>query len=100
MFSQEPGLVAASGSMEAGISAEVQAAATAAAPALIGALPMGSDPDSIAFAAVLNATGAQYVGIATEHSVQRGLFSGAQGLAASTTSATEVERAALSALSC
>jgi hypothetical protein len=98
MFSQQPELVAASGSMEAGISAEIQSAASAAAPALMSVLPMGADEDSTIFCAALNAAGGEYVGVASEHSAQRGLFSGAQGLASATTSATEVERAAMSAL--
>lgn len=98
MFSQQPELVAASGSMEAGITAEIQAAAAAAAPALMSVMPMGSDEDSVAFAAALNAAGGEYVGVASEHSAQRGLFSGAQGLASATASATEVERAAMTAL--
>lgn len=98
MFTEQPELVAASGAMEAGFSAEIQAAAAAAAPALMSVLPMGSDEDSAAFAVALNAAGGEYVGVASEHSAQRGLFSGAQGMASATTTATEVERAAMVAL--
>ncbi len=94
MFAQQPELVATSAGTEASLSAETAAAAAAAAPALLGVMPMGADPDTIAFAAAMNACGGAYMGAATEHGVQRGLFSGAQGLAAATTTATEAERAA------
>lgn len=99
MFAQQPELVALSGATEAGFSAETAAAAAAAAPALLSVLPMGTDPDSIMFAASVNGAGGAYVSAAAEHSGQRGAFSGAQGLASATTVATEVERAAQAALS-
>lgn len=95
MFSQEPAMVAASAATETTISAETQAAAAAAAPALLSVMPMGSDMDSAAFAVAMNATGGEYLGAVSEHSVQRGLFAGAQSLAGATTTATEAERAAM-----
>lgn len=98
MFSQQPALVAMSGATEASFSAETASAAAAAAPALLSVLPMGTDPDSVMFAAAMNGAGGAYVSAASEHSAQRGLFSGAQGLASTTTAATEVERAAMTAL--
>jgi hypothetical protein len=84
--------VLASASAESAISAETQAAASAAAPVLLGAMPMGSDPDSAMFAAALNACGASYLGVVSEHAAQRGLFAGTQGIASSTYVITELMR--------
>ncbi|BBZ72627.1 PE domain-containing protein [Mycobacterium paraseoulense] len=84
--------VLASSSAEAGISAETQAAASAAAPVLLGVLPMGGDPDSAMFAAALNACGGSYLGVVSEHAAQRGLFAGAQSLASGTYVVTELMR--------
>jgi hypothetical protein len=55
-------------------------------------MPMGSDPDSAMFAAALNACGASYLGVVSEHAAQRGLFAGTQGLASSTYVITELMR--------
>lgn len=98
MWSVEPAAVLGSAGVEAGITAETAAAAASAAPALLGVLPMGSDPDSILFQAAVLASGAEYLGIVAEHSAQRGLFSGAQASAAGVYTATEALRAATSAL--
>jgi len=99
MLSVEPEAVLASAGAESAISAETAAAASAAAPALLGVLPLGDDPDSIAFHAALLAAGSQYLGVVSEHSAQRGLFSGAQATAAGVYSATEALRAATAAIS-
>ncbi|OBG58986.1 MULTISPECIES: PE domain-containing protein [unclassified Mycobacterium] len=93
-MSMQPEAVLASAGAESAISAETEAAASAAAPALLGALPMGSDPDSAMFAAALNACGASYLGVVSEHAAQRGLFAGAQGLASATVVSTEAARMA------
>ncbi|CQD06443.1 PE family protein [Mycobacterium europaeum] len=93
-MSMQPEAVLASASAESAISAETESAASAAAPALLGAMPMGGDPDSAMFAAALNACGASYLGVVSEHAAQRGLFAGAQGLASGTTVATEAARQA------
>ncbi len=77
----QPEAVLASAGAESAISAETEAAASAAAPALLGVTPMGGDPDSAMFAAALNACGASYLGVVSEHAAQRGLFAGTQGLA-------------------
>lgn len=82
--------VSASGTAETGIAAEFGAATAAAAAALLGALPMGLDLDSIQFAEALNAAGAAYLGTAGEHLANRGLFAGAQNLAAATYTATDI----------
>jgi len=82
--------VGVSAATETGISAEMAAATSAAAAALTAALPMGADLDSIEFAAALNAAGASYIGTAGEHLANRGLFAGAQNLAAATYTATDV----------
>jgi hypothetical protein len=82
--------VSTSAATETGISAEMGAATSAASAALMGVLPMGADLDSVEFAAALNAAGASYVGTATEHLANRGMFAGAQDLAAVTYTATDV----------
>lgn len=98
MWSVQPAAVLASAGTETAISAETAAAAAAAAPALQGVTPMGADPDSAAFAAVLNACGAGYLAVVAEHAAQRGLFAGAQATAAGVYTATEASRAATVAL--
>lgn len=85
-----PTTVAASAATETGISGEMAAATSAAAVALTAVLPMGADLDSAAFAAALNAAGAAYIGTATEHLTNRGVFAGSQDLAAATYTAAEV----------
>ena len=82
--------VSTSATTETGISAEMGAATSAASEALVGALPMGADLDSAEFAAALNAAGASYIGTATEHLANRGMFAGAQDMAAATYTATDV----------
>jgi hypothetical protein len=82
--------VGASAATETGLSAEMGAATSAAAVALVGAVPMGADLDSVQFAAALNAAGASYIGTATEHLTNRGMFAGAQDLAAATYTAADV----------
>lgn len=82
--------VGTSAATETGISAEMGAATAAASAALVGVLPMGADLDSAEFAAALNAAGASYIGTATEHLANRGMFAGAQDLAAATYTATDV----------
>ncbi|MGV0992274.1 MAG: PE domain-containing protein [Mycobacterium sp.] len=82
--------VAASAATESSISAEMAAATSTAAAALTAVLPMGADLDSIAFAAALNAAGAAYIGTATEHLTNRGMFAGSQDLAAATYTAADV----------
>ncbi|OBB86664.1 PE family protein [Mycobacterium colombiense] len=84
--------VLASAGAESAISAETQAAASAAAPVLLGVLPMGGDPDSAMFAAALNACGGSYLGVVSEHAAQRGLFAGTQSIASSTYLVTELMR--------
>ncbi|MGI9125903.1 MAG: PE domain-containing protein [Mycobacterium sp.] len=82
--------VGASAATESSVGAGVAAATAVAAEALLGVLPMGADLDSAEFAAALNAAGASYVGTAGEHLANRGLFAGAQDLAAATYTATDV----------
>jgi hypothetical protein len=82
--------VSTSAMTETGLSAEMGAATSAASAALLGVLPMGADLDSAEFAAALNAAGASYIGTATEHLTNRGMFAGAQDLAAATYTATDV----------
>lgn len=92
-FVQPEGVLASAG-VESAISAETEAAASSAASALVGTTPMGGDPDSAMFSAALNACGAGYLGVVSEHAAQRGLFSGAQSMAAGVAVTTEAARAA------
>jgi hypothetical protein len=91
-WSVQPEAVLGSAAAESAIKAETEAAASAAAPALLGTTPMGADPDSAMFSAALNACGGSYLGVVTEHAAQRGLFAGTQGLASGVYVATEVAR--------
>lgn len=84
------GAVGVSAAAENGVVAGVAAATSAASAALIGVMPMGADLDSFQFAAALNAAGAAYIGTASEHCANRGMFAGAQGVAAATYTATDV----------
>ncbi len=90
----QPEAVLASAGAESVISAETEAAATAAAPALLGVTPMGGDPDSAMFSTALNACGAGYLGVVAEHAAQRALFASTQGIASAVYDATEAARAA------
>ena len=99
MWSVEPEAVLASSGAESAISSETQAAASAAAPVLLGTTPMGNDLDSAKFCALLNAAGGTYLGVVSEHAAQRGLFAGAQSLASGVYAATEVARAAAATIS-
>lgn len=92
-FFVQPEAVLASAGAESAISAETEAAASAAAPALVGTTPMGADPDSAMFSAALNSCGAGYLGVVSEHAAQRGLFAGAQNMASGVAVATEAARA-------
>jgi hypothetical protein len=98
VFSMEPAVVGASAACESGLAAQVGAGAAAGAPALLAAVAMGSDADSLEFAAALQALGAAYVAAAGEHGLQREMFSAAQSAAAVTTVASEAARAATLAL--
>jgi hypothetical protein len=84
--------VLGSAAAESAISAETEAAASSAAPVLVGTAPMGADADSALFAAALNACGGSYLGVVAEHAAQRGLFAGTQGIASGVYVATEVAR--------
>ncbi|BBZ50408.1 PE domain-containing protein [Mycobacterium heidelbergense] len=88
----QPEAVLASAGAESAISAEVEAAAASAAPALVGTTPMGNDPDSALFNTALSACGGAYLGVVQEHSLQRGLFAGTQGVASCVYTATEAAR--------
>jgi hypothetical protein len=90
----QPEAVLASAGTESAISVETEAAASAAAPALLGVMPMGADPDSAMFAAALNACGGSYLGVVAEHAAQRGLFAGTQGISAGVYGTSEVFRSA------
>lgn len=98
LLNVSPPGVGLSAATEAAITAELGAITAGGAPTLIAVTPMGADPTSAAFAAACNATGAAYLGAAAEHTVQRGIFSGAQGLAGATFETTEALRRLATAL--
>ena len=80
------------------MAAETVATAAGVAPALLDPVPMGMDADSAKFALIAAAAGAAHVATAEQHGLMRGLYSGAQSLAMSTTVATELMRAAAAAI--
>jgi hypothetical protein len=80
----QPEAINLSSVTEGGISAGMAASASAASAALLGAMPMGADADSVEFAVALNAAGAAYLGVAAEHTGQRVAYSATQGLSATT----------------
>jgi hypothetical protein len=95
LFGMVPGAVDMSSAAEAGISEEMAATTAAGAAALTGVMPMAPDADSAEFAAALNAAGAAYLTTAAEHAGQRSGFAGAQGLASTTATATDLINAGL-----
>lgn len=90
--------VSGSSATEASIVASLGASTASGAAALVSVLPMGADADSALFAAALNATGAQYLGAASEHIVQRALFASSQQLASVTYTTTETIRSLTASL--
>ena len=98
VFGMEPAVVAGSAGVEAGLASESAGVAGAAAAALVPA-PMALDMDSARLAVLAAAAGQEHVGMVTQHAASRGLFAGAQALAAGTTVATEEMRAAAAAIS-
>lgn len=98
MFEAQPEVIAASGATEAGIAQAMVASASAKAPMLVGVLPMGLDPTSVAFAAAMNAAGGALLGAHNIQAADRLSFSVAQQTAGTTISMTETIRAATAAL--
>ena len=92
LFNVNTATVGTSAAAETGIGAEVGASAAAAAAPLLTVMPMGADLDSVQVAAALNAAGAAYLAAAGEHTANRGMFAGAQGLSAVTSAVTEAIR--------
>jgi hypothetical protein len=97
-FAMVPEVVGMSAAAEAGLAAETAATAAGVAPVLLAPVPMGMDADSAKFALIAAAAGAAHVATAEQHGLMRGLYSGAQSLAMSTTVATELMRAAAAAI--
>jgi hypothetical protein len=98
VFAMVPAVVGASAATEAGLAAETGACAATVAPVVLSPAPMAADADSARFAAVAAAAGAAHVATAEQHGVLRGLYSGGRSLAVATTVATEVMRAAATAI--
>ena len=90
--------IGGSSAAESGIASAMLASATAKAPMLVGALPMGSDPASAAFATALNSRGAAFLAVHGLHATNRELFAGVQSLNAVTIDATEAIRALMSSI--
>lgn len=98
MFEAQPEVIAASGATEAGIAQAMVASAAAKAPMLVGVMPMGLDPTSIAFAEAMNVAGGALLGAHNLQAADRLVFSVAQQTASSTITATEAIRAATAML--
>ena len=96
-FAMVPEAVALSASTEGGLAAETGGAAAGVAPALLNPVPMGMDADSAKFAAMLR-RGCGPCGCRRTARPDARLVSGAQSLAMTTTVATEVMRAAATAI--
>lgn len=97
-FAMVPEVVGLAASTQAGLAAETGAAAAAVAPVVLAPGTMGWDLDSTKFAAIAAIAGAAHVATAEQHGMMRGLYSGAQSLAMTTTVATELMRAAATAI--
>lgn len=88
--------IGASAATETGIGAGLAVAASAVAEAINAVTPMGADLDSIEFAAALNAAGAAYTAVISEHVIVRNEFAGSQGVASATYLVTDaISNAAL-----
>lgn len=88
--------VGVSAATETGIGAGLAAAASAALGAINAATPMGADLDSVEFAAALNAAGAAYTAVISEHVIARNEFAVSQGVASVTYLVTDaISNAAL-----
>jgi hypothetical protein len=89
MMDVQPEGIDLSSVTEGSVSATMAASASAAAPMLLGATPMGLDGDSAQFAAALNAAGGAYLATTAEHAGQRTAYSATQGLSATTYRVTD-----------
>ncbi|WP_082993021.1 hypothetical protein [Mycobacterium sp. 1245111.1] len=97
-FAMVPEVVATAAAGHGALAAETAAVAAGVAPVVLAPVPMGMDADSAKFAAIAAAAGAAHVATAEQHGLMRGLYSGAQSLAMTTAVATELMRAAASAI--
>ncbi|CAN5290956.1 hypothetical protein BH11ACT7_BH11ACT7_38860 [soil metagenome] len=96
MMDVQPEGIDLSAVTESNISATMAASASAAAPALLGATPMGLDGDSAQFAAALNAAGGAYLASTAEHAGQRVAYSATQALSSTTYRAVDaIDKATL-----
>ncbi len=98
IFESSTEVLGGSAATEAAISAAQGASAAAGSATLLGVLPMGADPTSMEFSLAVAAAGAAYLAAIAEHTGQRGLFAGAQGMMASTIEVTEQIRGATATL--
>jgi hypothetical protein len=85
----DPELLGVAAASEATGAATMASATAAAAPVISAVLPPGTDSVSVRAAAVLNARGAETIGILAEYVGMRGLFSGAIGTSGVTYSTVE-----------
>jgi hypothetical protein len=98
IFEASTEVLGGSAATEAAISAAQGATAAAGSATLLGVQPMGGDPTSIEFALAVVAAGGAYLASIAEHTGQRGLFAGAQGMMASTIEVTEQIRGATASI--
>jgi hypothetical protein len=94
----DPALLGVAASSETAGTAAMGAASAAAAPAISGVLPPGSDSVSVRAAAGLMARGGATTAILAEYVTMRGLFAGAIGSSGGTYSAVEAINASTAAL--
>jgi hypothetical protein len=98
IFNANTASVDASALAEAGIGIEVGAGTAAVTPVLTTSVAPALDADSLAFITALNASGAAYAAVSTEHVAQRAAYSGAQALASTAIQANEAIGAAANAI--
>jgi PE family len=94
----DPALLGVAASTETAGTATMAAASSAAAPAISGVMPPGSDSVSVRAAATLVARGAETSAILAEYIAMRGMFAGAIGSSGATYSTVEATNAATAAL--
>lgn len=94
----DPALLGVATSTESAGTATMAAASAAAAPAITGVVPPGTDSVSVRAAAAMMARGAETTAILADYTAMRGLFAGAIGSSSATYSTVEAINAATGAL--
>jgi len=94
----DPALLGVAASTETAGTATMASASAAAAPAISGVMPPGTDSVSVRAAAALVARGTETVAILADYIAMRGMFAGAIGSSGTTYSTVEATNAATAAL--